>query len=66
MWPTLEACEQPGQMQTQDVLFLIIKDLDIKIMEIIWDMKGFSSFFCFFKAKFYLIYCERDKLNYMR
>ena len=52
--------------QTQDVLFLIIKDLAIKVIEIIWDMKGFSSFFFFFKAKFYLIYCERDKLNYMR
>lgn len=35
--------------QTQDVLFLIIKDLAIKVMEIIWDMKGFSSFFFFLK-----------------
>lgn len=58
VWPTLEACEPPGQMQTQHVLFFIIRDLAIKV-EIIWDMKGFSSFFCFFKAKFYIIYCER-------
>ena len=45
VWPTQEACEPPGQMQTQDVLFLIIRDFAIKVMEIIWDMKGFSSFF---------------------
>lgn len=54
MSPSLETYEPPGQMLTQDVLFLIIKDLAIKVVEIIWDMKGFSSLF-YFKAKFYLI-----------
>lgn len=39
------------------------RDFAVKVMEIIWDMKGFSLFF---KAKFYLIYCERDILNSMR